>query len=44
MFIKREIRDYLEDILQSVQDILEFVAGMDFPQFAVRDLLDQISA
>ncbi|AMV71550.1 hypothetical protein DBW_1176 [Desulfuromonas sp. DDH964] len=33
MSIKREVRDYLEDILQSVQDIREFVAGMDFPQF-----------
>jgi uncharacterized protein with HEPN domain len=33
MSTRREVRDYLEDILQSILDIREFVAGMDFQQF-----------
>jgi hypothetical protein len=33
MSTKREIRDYLEDILQSTLDIREFTAGMTFDQF-----------
>lgn len=34
MSTKREIRDYLEDIVQSVLDIRDFSAGMTFDQFS----------
>ena len=30
---KREVRDYLNDILQSIADIRFFIAGMSFEQF-----------
>lgn len=30
---KREVRDYLNDILESLADIRNFVAGMSFDQF-----------
>ncbi|KAF0216754.1 MAG: hypothetical protein FD174_3577 [Geobacteraceae bacterium] len=30
---KREVRDYLNDILQSVADIRSFVTGMSYDQF-----------
>lgn len=33
MSTKREIRDYLEDILLSISEIHEFIAGMDLSQF-----------
>jgi uncharacterized protein with HEPN domain len=33
MSTKREIRDYLEVIVQSVLDIRDFTAGMTFEQF-----------
>lgn len=31
---QRSYRDYLRDILQSVDETLAFVAGMDFPAFS----------
>lgn len=33
MSTEREVRDYLEDILQAIVDIRDFVADMDFQQF-----------
>jgi len=30
----RNVADYLEDILQAIDDVAEFIAGMDYSQFA----------
>lgn len=30
---KREVRDYLNDILQSIADIRDFIAGMSYDRF-----------
>jgi uncharacterized protein with HEPN domain len=34
MSTEREVRDYIDDILQAITDIREFTDGMDFNQFA----------
>jgi uncharacterized protein with HEPN domain len=34
MSTRREVRDYLDDILQSIVDIGDFTEGMDFNRFA----------
>jgi uncharacterized protein with HEPN domain len=31
---RREIADYLADILQAIDDVAEFTAGMDFAEFS----------
>lgn len=32
--MKRDYRDYLQDILEAIRDIADFTAGMDFDAFA----------
>jgi uncharacterized protein with HEPN domain len=34
MSLERDVRDYLDDILQSIADIREFIAAMSYDQFA----------
>ncbi len=34
MSIERDIKDYLSDIQESIKDIKNFVAGMDFTHFS----------
>jgi len=34
MSIERDIKDYLTDIQESIRDIKDFVAGMDFARFS----------
>ena len=31
---RRDIADYLADILQAIDDVAEFTAGMDFAEFS----------
>ncbi|MCX5909826.1 MAG: DUF86 domain-containing protein [Deltaproteobacteria bacterium] len=32
--MRRDYRDYIEDILDSIKDIYDFVAGMEFEEFS----------